>query len=569
MKPTLASVVSAVFVWAGASLSALAENPFTNEAISRGINYQVGANFFQWGAGVAFVDLDNDGDADLIATGAASGLVGVYENDGTGHFVNRSAASGIGTMTRVCSVSAADYDGDGDEDLHISRSVGFTDRLYRNDGGFHFTDVSAAAGIAVDGAGAAACWGDYNGDGWLDLYVCYYTGMENNHTQNHLFRNNGDGTFTDVAVQLGVESPGDPTLVATFFDYDSDGDADLYLGTDKGAQANYINHLFRNDGGTFTEITQETGTKAHIDCMGIAYGDIDHNEKPDLFMTSGLFGHALLMANEDGSFYTNEAQAAGVEVFATGWSCVFLDYNNDTWEDLFVAQENSENKLFQNPGSFPFNDVSAAMGVNDGGNTYICAVADIDLDGDLDLISTRELTPLRLFINHEGDRRNWVRLKVMGTGHNLDAIGAQARVTSNGLTQFREVRAGCNFKADNERQLAFGLGDDPSVIERIEVRWPNSTVRRTLRNYPPSRNWTVWHPTRLGDADGNGIIDPSDLERALQIMNKHAGDPIDPGEEIFDMDGDCDVDFNDIASMMARYTRPDGSGRGWPGRSQP
>jgi len=569
MKPALAGSVVVVFALFGSGSPAFSQSPFTNEAVARGINYQLGQNFPHWGSGVAFVDLDNDGDPDFIATGASTGLVGVYENNGTGHFINRSAGSGFAAMTRICSVSAADYDGDGDEDLHITRWLGFTDRLYRNDGGFRFTDVSAEAGIAVDGAGSTSCWGDYNGDGWLDLYVCYYTGASGSTVENRLFRNNGDGTFTDVAEQLGVHSPGDPTLVATFFDYDSDGDADLYLGTDKGAEADFINHLFRNDGGTFTEISQETGTKAHIDCMGIAYGDIDHNGHPDLFMSSGLDGHALLMANEDGSFYTDQAQAAGVQVFVTGWSCAFFDYDNDTWEDIFVTHEGFENKLFRNPGSFPFTDVSAAMGVNDGGHSYICALADIDLDGDLDLVSTREIAPLRLFINHEGDKRNWTRLKIVGTGHNLHAIGAQAWVTTGGLTQFREVRAGCNFKSDNERQLAFGLGDHASVIDRIEVRWPGSTVRRTLRNYPPNRHWTVWHPTRLGDADGNGEIDLADIQLAIAVMNLHAGDPIDPGEEIFDMDGDCDVDFNDIASMAARYTRPGGEGAGWRQRSQP
>jgi len=256
-------------------------------------------------------------------------------------------------------------------------------------------------------------------------------------------------------------------------------------------------------------------------------------------------------------------------VFRTGWSCLFFDYNNDTFEDLFMVHESFENKLFKNTGSFPLLDVSAAMGVNDPGLSYICAVADVDLDGDLDIVSTSEFAPLRLFINNEGDNRNWMRLKIMGIGHNTQAIGAQVFLTEAGLTQFREVRAGCNYKADNERQVHFGLGDNPSVVERVEIRWPNSTVRRTLRNYPPNRHWTVWHPTRLGDADGNGTIDLSDIQLAIAVMNLHAGEPIDPGEEIFDMDGDCDVDFNDIASMAAQYSRPNGSGRLGPPKVQP
>ena len=563
--------VSVTFALIAAALpmagKASAEEPFSNQALARGINYQLGFNAAQWGSGVAFVDLDNDGDADFVATGASSGLIAIYQNDGAGHFTVRSG-TGITPSTSVSSVAAGDYDGDGDEDLHITRGPGLTDLLYRNDGGFTFTNVSAAAGIASDGSGMASCWGDYNGDGWLDLYVSYRTGHVNNWEENRLYRNNGDGTFTDVALQVGAQSTGDPTLVATFFDYDRDGDADLYLGTDKGSHSAYINHLLRNDGGLFTDVTEQTGTAAHVDCMGIAYGDIDHNGFADLFVTNVPPGHVLLMANGDGT-YTDRAADAGVQVFRTGWSCMFLDYNNDTFEDLFVVHESFENKLYQNSGTFPLTDVSAAMGINDAGISYISAAADVDLDGDLDIVSTSEFAPLRLFINNEGDNHNWTRLKIMGAGHNTQAIGAQVFLTQNGLTQFREVRAGCNYKADNERQVQFGLGDNPTVIERIEVRWPNSTVRRTLRNYPPDRHWTVWHPTRLGDADGNGTIDLADIQLAIAVMNAHGGAPIDPGEEIFDMDGDCDVDINDIASMSARYSRPGGSGRLGPPKVQP
>lgn len=548
-----------------AASSALAEEPFTNEAVARGINYQLGLNAQQWGSGVAFVDLDNDGDADFIATGATNGLIRVYENDGAGHFTAR-ANTGLASSLSISSLSAGDFDGDGYEDLHLTRAPGLTDLLYRNNGDFTFTDVSVAAGIASDGSGTASCWGDYNGDGWLDLYVCYRTGHLENYEQNRLYRNNADGTFTDVAEAVGAQRAGDPTLVATFFDYDRDGDADLYLGTDKGSNSPFINHLLRNDGGVFTDVTAETGTEAHVDCMGIAYGDIDHNGYSDLFVTNVQFGHVLLMANGDGTF-TDQAQPAGVEVFQVGWGCMFFDYNNDTHEDLFLVQANAENKLFRNDGSFPMSDVGAMMGVNDGGISYITAMADIDLDGDLDLITTRELAPLRLFVNHEGENRNWIRLKIMGVGPNTHAIGAQATLTQAGLTQFREVRAGCNYKADNERQVHFGLGENPSVIEKIEVRWPNSTVRRTLRNYPPDRHWTVWHPTRLGDADGNGMIDETDISLALAVMHANSGAPIDPGEEIFDMDGDCDVDANDIVSMTARYEQPAIAGQGSPGRT--
>jgi ASPIC/UnbV protein/VCBS repeat protein len=549
--------------------SATAEEPFTEEAVARGLTYTVDMNMDQFGSGIAFIDLDGDLDADLIVTGSATGLVAVYENDGTGNFIDRTATAAIPASTGISSVSAGDYDGDGDEDLHITRTTGMTDLLYRNDGGFSFTDVSAAAGIDADGSGFASCWGDYNADGNLDIYVAYRTGHNGNWEENRLFRNNGDGTFTDVAAAVGAQRTGDPTLVVSFFDYDNDGDADLYLGTDKGSGPDYTNHLLRNDAGTFTDVTAFSGTEANVDCMGIAYGDIDHNGYADLFVTNTPPGHVLLMANGNGTF-ADESAAAGVQLFQIGWGAMFFDYNNDTYEDLYVAQMNATNALFSYNGTFPMTDVSAVMAMDEPGTSFVFAAADIDLDGDLDLAVATAMAPLRLFINQEGDNRHWVRLKVMGKGSNTQAIGARAMLSNLGTTQRREVRAGMNYKSDNERLLHFGLGDAPTTnIDRIEVRWPNSTVRRVLRGYLADNTWTVYHPSQLGDPDNSGTIDPDEIQQAVQIYLANNGGEIDPGQEIFDFDGDCDVDWNDIVSMLAQYSAPGGSLSTGPGRIQP
>lgn len=555
-------------VWSIVALTPLchAEQPFTNEALARGVNYSVGGNFIQFGSGLAFVDLDNDGDADLVLVGASTGKIGIYENDGTGHFTDRTASSGIPFSSGLVGVSAADYDGDGFEDLHFTRWVGDTDLLFRNNGDMTFTDVSVAAGVAVDGAGMASCWGDYNADGYLDLYVCYRTNTLSNTTQNKLFRNNGDGTFTDVAAALGVQALDEPTLLATFFDYDNDGDADLYLGTDKGSGFTWHNRLFRNDGGTFTDVTFAAGAEAYIDCMGIAVTDLDRNGFLDLYMTNvPQFGHLLLTANGDGTF-TDQTAAAGVELFHLGWSTFFFDYNNDRWQDIFVTHSDSADALLKNTGVWPLTDVAPALGIADPGLSHCSAYADIDLDGDLDVAVSSLLNPIRLYINHEGENRHWVRLKIHGVGANKHAIGAQARVTHLGDTQLAEVRAGCNYKADNERPLHFGLGENPVVTDSIEVRWPNESTRRVLTNYLPDRTWAVWHPSRLGDADGNGSIDPDEIAEAIQVMLDTAGSPIEPGQEIYDLDGDCDVDRTDIIAMIATYSTVGGIAGSSPGR---
>lgn len=546
-----------------ASGVALGEEPFVDQALARGINYTMGTNFIQYGAGLAFADLDNDGDPDLILTGASTGKIAIYENNGSGSFVDRSIGSGIIWTTNMCGVSTADYNGDGLVDLFFTRWTGSTNQLYRNNGNFTFTDVSAAAGVGNDGAGAGSCWGDYNADGWPDLYVCYRTGEDGSTIQNQLFKNNGDGTFTDMAVALGVQAFNEPTLLATFIDYDNDSDPDLYLGTDKGSNMVLRNHLFRNDGGTFTDVTDDSGTAAHVDCMGIAIGDIDYNGYQDLYLTNVQVGNKLLMANPDGTF-VDETAAAGVAINEYGWATLFWDYNNDRELDLFACQVNYANVLFRNPGSFPFEDVSASMGFTQSGATFSCAVADVDRDGDLDLAVATSLLRVKLYINNEGDNRHWLKLNVVGRGADTQAINAQARVTFQGQTQLREVFAGANHRADNERALHFGMGDAFGYTQRIEVRWPNSSVRRTLRGYPIDHTWTVYPPSRLGDGDGNGTIEPTEIAEAIQIMLAHGGGEIDPGEEIYDMDGDCDVDRHDIASMVATVRGPAGSAHAGP-----
>lgn len=558
-----------VVLSAAVSAQAGTEEPFIEQALTRGVNYTLGTNFNQYGAGLAFSDLDADGDPDLVLMGATTGKIAIYQNNGSGTFADRSAASGIPWTTNMCGISTADYNADGYPDIFLTRWLGSTNILYRNNGNMTFTDVSAASGVNSLGAATSSCWGDYNADGWPDLYVCYRTLEEGDTVQNQLYRNNGDGTFTDVAASLGVQVFNEPTLVCTFIDYDNDTDPDLYLGTDKGSAGVFGNHLFRNDGGTFTEVTGPAGAVAHVDCMGIAIGDVDDNGYHDLFMTNiPQGGHKLLMGSSSGVF-TDETIAAGVQVFEYGWATLFWDYNNDRNQDLFICHAGYQNRLFRHPGSFPFEDVSAAMNINYNGQTYACAVADVDMDGDLDLAIASSLVRVRLYINQEGDNRHWLKLHVVGRGADTQALGAQARVTHQGHTQLREVFAGANHRSDNERTLHFGIGSVGGYADRIEVRWPNSTVRRVLTGYPVDHTWTVYPPSRLGDANANGVIEPAEVAAAVQIMLAHAGGEIDPGEEIYDMDGDCDVDRNDIASMILASRRAGGSSHAAPGPVEP
>ncbi|MGA1224244.1 MAG: FG-GAP-like repeat-containing protein, partial [Phycisphaerales bacterium] len=244
---------------------------FTEEAAQRGVNYTVTDGAFggsgQYGCGVALVDLDNDGDDDLIATGNSAGQIALFANDGTGHFVDRTASSGLPAVTKVSGVVAGDYDGDGDLDLFITRWLAPA-MLFRNEGGLFFANATSQALLTgISGAGAGCSFGDFDGDGDLDLAIAMRTNTNSNMMRNRFYRNNGNGTFTDISVALGVDD-GFASFQCILQDLDRDGDCDLYVSNDKGMPGVAWNRYFRNEGGVFTE-ELDSGACIAIDSMGV------------------------------------------------------------------------------------------------------------------------------------------------------------------------------------------------------------------------------------------------------------------------------------------------------------
>jgi hypothetical protein len=529
--------------WAGAPA------PFTEQAITRGINYPVQVGSIHFGSGLGLFDIDADGDPDALVVGQSDGRVGLYENDGAGNFTMRTYDNGVPRMalhTDYSGVSAADFDGDGDLDIYLSRYTG-PNRFYRNEGNWVFTDIAAAAGVADTGAAVSTAWADCNADGRLDLYVCNRTGTDNNWAENAFYENNGDGTFTEKAAFVGIQRAGDPTLVAAFFDYDADSDPDLYLGTDKGSAKVFTNHFFENLGSAFMNVTGLTGTEANIDCMGIALSDFDRNGWLDMYLTNLPAGNVMYMANGDGTF-TDRAVDAGTASYIFGWSTVAFDFDNDTWDDIYICNANAANSLYRNPGSFPFSEIGASMGVATTGTSYCSATADVDNDGDLDLMISHQFQRIRLFINNEGSTRSWAKFDVVGEGAmNRFGIGAQVRVwTAADGPLIREVRAGHNYKAQEPTTVHIGLGD-ASVMDTIVVTWPNTGVTRTLHNYAADRRWTLYPPNRIGDYDLDGDVDDADRSAAHARFQQNGAEPIEPGLEMLDADGDGDFDADDLA----------------------
>ncbi len=523
---------------------------FTSEGFARGVPFRLGFNYHQVGAGNMLVDLDGDGDLDIVIAGGLSGAIGVYENDGTGHFTDRSLDTGMAPMVNACGLSAADYDNDGDLDIHIPGWF-VPSKLYRNDGNFTFTDVAPEAGVDINAPSMAAAWGDYNQDGWLDLYATVRTFTDGIEIENHFFRNNGDGTFTDVAVELGVEAPGDPSCLPAFFDYDRDGDDDIYVATDKGSDVFppfLHNKLYRNNGdGTFDNVTFEANVPGYIFSMGVAVGDLNFDGYFDMYLTNVMQGNVLYMHNGDNT-YSDQTEAAGMQSNRVGWATVFADFDNDTHLDTYVCNIQDRNRLYRGSDTWPMVDEAPEAGVDVYWDVYCVSVGDIDGDNDLDMLVGNTNRRVNLFINNSQDAatNNWVRLRVEGTSSNWYGIGTCVEVDTKGKTQTREVRSGTNYKSQDEFTLHYGLGD-ATGIDAVRVYLPGGVVR-TLTNMPLNANWTLYTPDRLGDPNNDGVISNAEIIAAMNARTGPGG-VLKPGAEIFDMDGDFDVDTADILLM--------------------
>ncbi len=545
--------------------------PFTSEASLRGVSHTV-ASFppfesGQHGYGLALADLDGDGDLDLVALGRTNGMVGVYENDGTGHFTNRSFTSGLAPSLVNSSVLAFDFDRDGDLDLFVGRTD-VPSSLYRNDGDFAFTDITPDSGIAatlpVTGLAATDC----DGDGWIDLFVCNY----DVDAENQLWRNRGDGTFEDVAVALGFVSTA-RSFQPVWSDFDRDTWPDLYLSNDRGVGAG-PNELHRNRGdGTFEEIGAARGADVALCSMGLAAGDLDGDLRPDYYLTNlpgnapPLFGANPLLMNSPQGVFTQAQVEWGVDHHRMSWSAAFWDFDNDADLDLFVVNEHEPNVLYRQESAPPMTELPGAAGLAGSSNlAFASAFGDLDGDGDLDLVTYHYGQPLRVFINQEGSQRSWLRLRVAGEGRIRDAAGASATLVPRnakgrlGAPQWREVLFGGNsYLGQNEATLHFGL-DAAIAADSIEVRWPCEGPVRTLRNLAANRTWTAYPPSRLGDVDGDGIVGESDW---LAFAEWGLG-PLEPGREMLDFDGDGSLGAADVAAFWdcATIVRGDLNGDG-------
>ncbi len=502
----MARVCGSAVITAGIGVGALTLGPvsaanaqalFQEQAVARGVSYltsfyQAGQSF---GPGVAFIDLDNDHDPDFVSVGAASRVVGVYRNDGSGMFDDVSALTGIGLINKASCVTGADYDADGDLDLLITAYCAPT-YLFRNDGNFTFTDVTPASGIVNVGPGTGASWGDINGDGWVDLFLANRSPdalCNSPISLNKLYINNADGTFTEAAVARGLVELDAPSFQGGFIDIDRDNDLDLFVAEDKGridCPRLHTKH-YRNDGGVFTEISAQTGAYTCLDAMCITFGDLNADGYPDVYLTDSGPANVLLLSQGDGTFVESAAAAGVTGTGSVYWGAAFFDAENDGDEDLFVANHNGSSRLFLTDGAWPMQDHAAQAGVDAYAQAFSLAKADIDADGDVDLALGVLNGRIRIYTNQaaETGSKTWCRVRVAGRDHNLFGVGSRIGVRCGERWWWRDVVAGSSFKSQHELIQGFGL-DLEETIDEVVVVWPDGH-RRTIGDVKVGRTLVV------------------------------------------------------------------------------
>ncbi len=543
----VAPLVAAVVVISSAV--SVAQAQFTEEAAARGIVYTPLDTGTAYGAGVGFVDLNNDTFADIIALAAVDGTVGIWENDGTGHFLDRSSTAGIGPIDGASGICAGDYNNDGLMDIYITR-IAEPNALLRNDGGFTFTNVAGDLGVDVVGVGQGCGWCDYDQDGRLDLAVSNYQ------QTNVLLRNLPTGQFQNVTSSAGADTGTDNSLSLAFFDYNYDAIIDLLVIHDAQGTGCFqgTNHLLKGTGSGFVDVTVESNTDLCIDSMSATIGDIDRNGWPDMFMTNTYAGSALMCNNGNGTFTRCDVEAGITDVDTWGWGGVLLDHNHDGWEDLYVCRAGIPNRLFEGGPTWPMVDVAPAMNVDAGGGSFTIAKADIDHDGDVDLLLANWGEPLRLFMNNFDGPETWAKFIVRGEGDQLQAIGARLQALDASGWQQRQVIAGSNFKSQDELTQHMGFNDS-GIIDELRVTWPGGNSR-TLTNLAVNATWVI-HPTEeLGDSNDDQQVTFEDFLVLAGCHGEHRPGTHVAGCEVMDFDGDCDVDQADLAAFWLLYDDP-------------
>lgn len=506
--------------------------------------------------GVLILDYDRDGWPDIYFTNAPTvdmALKGqkarsaLYHNNHDGTFTDVTDKAGVGYPGFAMGGAIGDYNNDGWPDIYVTCLGGNV--LYRNNGDGTFTNVTKAAGVADGRWSTGAAFGDYDGDGFLDLMVtnyvdfhlddlpgfgkaptCTYRGIDVQcgprglkGAGDSLFHNNGNGTFTEVAKTAGVDDPGGYYgLGVTWSDFNNTGKPDIYVANDSTP-----NFLYRNGGGgKFTEIGLESGTAVSDDgseqgSMGVAIGDYDHSGRFSIAITNFADENNTLYHNDGNWSFTDVSYKSGMALATlpwVKWGNAFVDLDNDGWIDLVSvngqvypqvdslpsgARYRQPKNLMMNEQNGTFCDASAEAGeaLQEPRASRGLAAADLDNDGNVDLV-VNDIDGGPMILHNNGiPGRHWVSFELAGTKSNRLAIGARIKIVAGGVTQMDEVRSGGSYISQHDLRVHFGLAA-AKKIDLVEIRWPSGTVEK-IENLAPDHFYSV--------LEGSGIVDAAKI----------------------------------------------------------
>ncbi len=500
--------------------------------------------------GCAFFDYDGDGYLDILLIQSGSSeppktVTGrphcaLYHNNRDGTFTDVTAGSGLDVdIGYGHGVAVGDYDNDGYDDLFITAFGG--NRLFHNERGTgKFRDVTHRMGldrVHSTGYATSAAFGDYDNDGRLDLYVCYYcpwhweTNKPCHNPQGyvdycspeiydpdvHVLYHNDGSRFRDVSAEAGITKAQGRGLAVAFVDYDGDGKQDIFVANDLTPSM-----LWHNNGnGTFTDMAGPAGCAyseggVKMAGMGVGIADYDHSGRDSLFVSNFSNLPNSLFKNIGSGMLQDVSMPSGVALphmkFLT-FGCEFLDYDADGWADILTANGHVQmyvdalgggttfkerKQLFHNEGNDAFREIVGPEAQGDLAVPTVSrgmAVGDFDNDGRLDVLVNNQNGPAQLLHNEDRSAHHWVRFKTIGTKSNRDGLHARIRIVSQGVSQSASVRAGSSYLSHSDARVYFGLGDSKR-IERAEIRWPSGTMDR-MKDLGVDQDYTV--------AEGAGI----------------------------------------------------------------
>ena len=552
--------LSLVFLAAGTALSQspnsapVVQPRFSDVTSALGIQFQHFASHTSkkylletMGSGVALFDYDNDGRLDIFAVNGApladptpKGSIPqktgpehwnrLFHQKPDGTFEDVTEKAGLQGVGYGMGVAVGDYDNDGYEDLYVTGYGG--NKLYHNKGDGTFADVTAQAGVGGSGWSTSAAWVDLDNDGLLDLIVLRYMqwdffdlwcGERKEGFRAYcppdsfrpisplVYHNDGNGHFTEVSQKLGLSKEGKGLGIA-IADYDQDGHIDLFCANDSMPE-----FLYHNTGnGTFEEVGLSSGVAVDGEGrsfagMGVDFADYNNDGRPDLVITDlANQMYALYRNNGDGTFTyeSHPSRLAQMSFAHSGWGVRFLDYDNDGWKDLIIAQGHDldnieltfpnlhyrEPMLLARNAGKNFVDVSAEAGaVFQPWVARGLATGDIDNDGRVDAVVTTNDGPMHVLHNDTTTPNHWLTLRLVGHKSNRDAIGAVVKLTSEHGTQFATVTTAGSYLSSSDKRLYFGLGQG-AVAKSIEIQWP-SGIRQTIQNVRGDQLLSVDEPT--------------------------------------------------------------------------